>query len=45
MKFEVEMSSSSFCLMNTKNNIKKHFKKEKDDVASDDDIRGEGEEE
>ena len=48
MKFEVEMSSSSFCLMNTKNNMhqsKKHFKKEKDDVASDDDIRGEGEEE
>ena len=47
MKFEVEMRSSSFCLMNTKKQhaSKKHFRKEKDDVASDDDIRGEGEEE
>ena len=52
MKFEVETSSSSFCLMNTKkqhasvhHKSKKHFRKEKDDVASDDDIRGEGEEE
>jgi len=43
MKFEVDEFFFLFrSLMNTNNNIKKTLQKEKDDVASDDEIRGGG---